>query len=252
MSEGGKAAGLRSLASFAPVPHFVVIPDAQAASPSGITEAVANAALSPPYAVRSSADVEDGEGAAFAGMFRTRLGVSASDLTEAVMDVAASLTSPRLSAYIESRAALLATPCRMHVIVQEMIDARVSGVCVTRLPETDAALITIEAIFGLGELLVSGIVEPDLYHVERATASVTVANIGNQALQLTLGQGETLVPGHLCRAPKLTHAEAQEIATLGLKVESNTSWIAADIEWAYDARQLWALQARPVTSLGQP
>lgn len=250
MNEGGKAAGLRLLAGFSAVPPFLVVPAEQAVDAVAVAEKVARSGLRAPYAVRSSADVEDGGDAAFAGMFRTRLRVTDAELPVAVADVASSLGSPRLNAYVEARASSLRRPCEVHVIVQEMVDAQVAGVCLTRLPESTGDSLAVEAVYGLGELLVSGAVEPDLYHVDRAGDAVTVAHVGNQALRLSLARGEELVPAHLRQARKLTSEQVQEVAKLALAVERRTSWAAADVEWAYDERGLWALQARPVTSLG--
>lgn len=245
--EGGKAAGLRELSRFAPVPPFVVIPDGALGEAEEIVAAAEG--LRPPYAVRSSADVEDGEAAAFAGMFETRLRVGPSELPRALAEVAGSVHSERLDAYLAANGGQARRPEGMNVIVQNMVDARVAGVCASRLPESDAAVASIEAVLGLGELLVSGTVEPDLYRVGRADGSVAVERVGNQALQLTLADGEELVPPASRQARKLSDPEAAAVAALAFEVERRTGWAAADVEWAYEGDVLWALQARPVASV---
>jgi pyruvate,water dikinase len=199
--------------------------------------------------VRSSADVEDGEAAAFAGMFDTCLRVDAGELRQALEQVAASIRSQRLDAYLEANGLQARRPEGMHVIVQNMVDARVAGVCASRLPESGSDVASIEAVLGLGEMLVSGTVEPDLYRVSRFDGSVTVERIGNQAMRLTLSGGEELVPPASRQTRKLSAEEAAAVAELALEVERRAGWAAADIEWAFEGETLWALQARPVASL---
>lgn len=247
-SEGGKVAGLRALGDFASVPPFVVF-SGESIDGAGVVEAVAREGVRPPFAVRSSADVEDGEAAAFAGMFETQLRVEPERLPEAVREVADSVSSERLDAYLEAAGAASRQPQGMHVIVQSMIDSRVSGVCASRLPEDVVDAASIEAVFGLGELLVSGVVEPDLYRVARSDRAVESVRIGNQVLQLSLGAGEHLVAASLRQSPKLTPAEAVAVAEIAFEAEQRFGWAAADIEWAYEGEKLWALQARPVASM---
>jgi phosphoenolpyruvate synthase/pyruvate phosphate dikinase len=247
--EGGKVAGLRELSGFAPVPPFVVVAADALGEAEGIVAAAAADGLRPPYAVRSSADVEDGDAAAFAGMFETRLRVRAAELRTALDEVAASVRSERIDAYLAANGSNARHPTGMHMIVQNMVDARVAGVCASRLPESGSDVASIEAVLGLGELLVSGTVEPDLYRVARSGRSVLVERIGNQVMQLSLAAGEELVPPTARQARKLSDAEAVAVADLAFEVESRTGWAAADIEWAFEGEVLWALQARPVASV---
>jgi phosphoenolpyruvate synthase/pyruvate phosphate dikinase len=248
-NEGGKAAGLRQLREFAPVPPFVVISGTALDDAQRIVAAATGEGLRPPYAVRSSADVEDGSETAFAGMFETRLRVTAAGLPAALAEVSASLRSDRLRAYLSANGLQERAPSAMHLVVQNMVDARVAGVCLSRLPERDSNVASIEAVFGLGETLVSGLVEPDLYCVDREDGSVTVERIGNQPLRLTLASGEELVPAPMRQVQKLHAEEVAAVADLAFEVERRTSWAGADIEWAFEGDQLWALQARPVTSV---
>ncbi|HSS05225.1 MAG TPA: PEP/pyruvate-binding domain-containing protein [Solirubrobacterales bacterium] len=247
-SEGGKVAGLRALGGFASVPPFVVF-SGEGLDRAEIAKAVARGGVRPPFAVRSSADVEDGEAAAFAGMFETKLRVEPEGLLEAVREVADSVSSERLDAYLEAAGVASRQPQRMHVIVQSMVDSRVSGVCASRLPEDIADGASIEAVFGLGELLVSGAVEPDLYRVDRSNRAVENVRIGNQVLQLSLRGGEHLVAVNLRLSAKLTPLEAVAVAEIAFEAEERFGWAAADIEWAYEGEKLWALQARPVASM---
>jgi phosphoenolpyruvate synthase/pyruvate phosphate dikinase len=246
-SEGGKVAGLRALETFASVPPFIAFP-AGRIDESEVEPALARAGVRPPFAIRSSADIEDGESAAFAGMFETRLRVEPPELPEAMEAVAGSVRSERLDAYLEA-SGIERRPQGMHVIVQTMVDSRVSGVCVSRLPEDPAEAASIEAVLGLGELLVSGVVEPDLYRVVRSDGSVERIRVGNQALQMSLRDGERMVPADLRLAPKLTSDEALAVAEVAVVAEEQLGWAAADIEWAFEGAKLWALQARPLASM---
>lgn len=241
MGEGGKAVNLRELATIVPVPPFVV-----AAADGGVAE-VERRGLVPPYAVRSSADVEDGTDAAFAGMFETRLDVSPEDLERAIAEVLDSASSPRVEAYVAATGA--AAPAQIRAVVQTMVDARVSGVCATRLPEGPPERISIEAVWGLGELLVSGEVEPDRVEVRRDTCAVTFARLAPQLVEMTVGEGKRPVPPHRRQARKLAEAEAEAVADMALAVESHFGWSAVDLEWAFDDDELWALQARPIASM---
>jgi pyruvate,water dikinase len=251
MGEGGKAASLRRLASIAAVPRFVVL-DARefgdgAAAGARISKLVALADLRPPYAVRSSADVEDSTSASFAGMFVTRLAVEKADLSGAVRAVLASADSPRLRSYLAAIGRTGTAPL-VSVIVQEMIDARAAGVCVTRLPELEPDQVVVEAVSGLGETLVSGEVEPDRYRIDRGPWRVHVDRIGTQMLERTVQDGLSLVPAHRRRARKLKDDEAREIAQTSVEIEEHLGYRAADVEWAFEAEKLWILQARPVVT----
>ena len=110
------------------------------------------------YAVRSSADVEDGEEHSFAGQFTTLLDVPPDDLLAAIKEVA-DPHSERLAAYLER--AGLTDPPHVGVIVQRMVPARAAGVAFSRNPLTGLAETVIEAVPGAGHTLVDEGVTPD-------------------------------------------------------------------------------------------
>jgi phosphoenolpyruvate synthase/pyruvate phosphate dikinase len=243
----GKAAGLAMLQDLAPVPSFIVVTDPDHIDTPTLLGAVDGAGLREPFAVRSSAGTEDGPDAAYAGMFDTHLGVARDALREAVRSVCDSARSLRVLAYSEAHG--VAATTRMSIIVQEMVDARVAGVCVTRLPDAQPNLVTIESVWGLGETLVSGSATPDMTHIDRDTRQITRGKPGNQVVELRLQGGKQLVAPHLRSVTKLTDAEILAVTNAALAVESATKWHGVDLEWAFDSKQLWILQARPVTSL---
>lgn len=196
--------------------------------------------------VRSSATVEDGEKASFAGMFESVLNVTRENLIDAVLKVLGSLNGDRVKQYCTCNNIDHST-IKMRIVVQKMICADVSGVCFTKT-SNDMQNIIIEACLGLGEALVSGKVTPDNYLVNRNTLMIDSTNIGFQKIMLCQN-GYADVPFYRNNATKLTDAEITELAKLSLKIEKELSFEAADIEWAFESGKLYILQARAVTGL---
>lgn len=175
------------------------------------------------YAVRSSADVEDGAGYSFAGQFDTRLDVPSGDILVAVAEVAQP-HGPRLDTHLEK--AGLHDPPRVGVIVQRMVQAHSAGVAFSRNPLTGLAELVVEAVAGSGDSLVDDGITPDRW-VRR--------------------WGEfTTVPEHP-RVPESVILEvADGVARLAAAAER-----PLDVEWAWDGHRLWWLQSRPMTGLEQ-
>ena len=122
--------------------------------------------LQGPLAVRSSAVGEDSVGASFAGQHSTRLGVrSPGDLLDAVLEVHASAFAPGVLGYRQRMG--IEGPPRMGVVLQEMVHAECAGVLFTRNPVDGADERVIEAAWGLGEVVVAGLVTPDRYRLSR-------------------------------------------------------------------------------------
>ncbi|NOL38779.1 pyruvate, phosphate dikinase [Kribbella sandramycini] len=197
---GPKAATLGRLlrAGFPVPPGRVVLPGAPVERvPAGL------------YAVRSSASTEDGVQASAAGQYETFLNVSHDDIPDRVADVRASLSSQRAVAYRG------AAPAEMAVIVQQQVDADVSGVMFTG-PVTE-----VEAFWGLGDAVVGGLVNPD-------------------AFTLTDDSIER-------RGSCLSDEQLRELQRIGIAVEKLLGG-PQDIEFAFAQGGLWLLQARPVTA----
>src|SRR6185369_7934552 len=124
-------------------------------------------ALSPPFAVRSSAVDEDGASASFAGQHLTLLNVhSAADVAGAVREVWWSANSDSAITY-RQRVGLFRRPS-VGVVVQSLLDPDSAGVMFTRNPVTGDDELMIEASWGLGEAVVSGLVIPDNFRVARS------------------------------------------------------------------------------------
>lgn len=206
-----------------------------------------------PVAVRSSATSEDAEGTSFAGMHDTFNNVVGDDdVIRRVRDCWASLYGDRVISYRASQR--MDEEPELAVVVQTQVASDRSGVMFTVDPSTGARdRLVIEAALGLGEVVVSGAVEPDTYIVAKDGPRLVSVRVGRQTHRLVPGAGGTveregLEPGE-ADARVLTDDEVLEVAELGLRVEAHYGE-PQDTEWAYSGGRLWMLQSRPVTTLG--
>ncbi|HTE17203.1 MAG TPA: PEP/pyruvate-binding domain-containing protein, partial [Armatimonadota bacterium] len=265
---GGKAAGLARLTALGEnVPRWIAITalSPQAPQPASLRaevwEALGRQGLQgKPLAVRSSALVEDGQAHSYAGQFRTALGVLPGDqaaLWEAILEVQASGASDTVLAYSAPRG--IGDRLAVGVVLQEMVDPSASGVAFSADPVTgDRGTVTIGAVYGLGEGLVSGMLEGDTYRV--GVTGVVAGEVGRKVLAVRLSPdgGTRLepVPEPSQEAPVLSEAEVLDIAECARRLE-RTLGGPQDVEWALvdreaGERQLVLLQARPITAIPTP
>jgi pyruvate,water dikinase len=211
-----------------------------------------------PVAVRSSATAEDLSEASFAGQQSTFLNiVGEEEVVEAVRACWASLFEARAIFYradkgFEHMDVAIAVP------VQRMVQSSRSGVMFTLEPVSgDRSKIAIEAVFGLGEAIVSGEITPDYYVLDKASLRILEKRVVNQERQLVRnpranGEGGTnvwlAVPGELHQQRKLSDEQILALAAIGKRVEEHYSF-PQDIEWAEEGGELYILQTRPVTAL---
>lgn len=204
-----------------------------------------------PVAVRSSATAEDLPELSFAGQQDTYLGVRGEgDILARIRDCWASLWTPRAIGYRAANG-IGQDEISLAVIVQELVDADVSGVMFTANPLTGVRTETVvDATFGLGESLVSGQVEPDHYVIDSATGLVSSARIGAKAVvTVTDPAGESrTVASDRGAARALDDAALAELARLGQRVQAEYG-SPQDVEWAIAGGRLQVLQARGITSL---
>lgn len=205
------------------------------------------------WAVRSSATEEDGEGATFGGLFRTLLAVPRPRLAEAIARCWASLCSPEVQAY-RARRPPARHPPAMAVVIQPLLAPRAAGVAYSRDPLTGAPRVAVvNAVRGLAEPLVAGLVTPEQALLTEEGGRVTLAERepGRQGF-VRLATAEGLIDRPLApeerSGPALTDEEAIALARLAWDVE-RTLGRPADIEWALDPRGLWLLQARGIPAL---
>ena len=204
-------------------------------------------------AVRSSATGEDGADASFAGMNATITNVSGDDrLIDAVLRCWMSLFSPRVITYRASRG--FTSDPAMAVVVQQMVDSEKAGVAFTADPSNGAQdRVVIEGAFGLGEVVVSGEVEPDTYIVSKETLQPLDIRLGRKAFKIVRGPdgNDTVVDLDDAQADSrvLTDDELHEIAELAIATERHNG-CPQDTEWAISNGRTYLVQARPITTLG--
>lgn len=249
-SVGGKAANLgEMLAAGHPVPPaFVVTADEQVLS-SALSADILKAYEtlgSRHVAVRSSGIGEDGMAQSWAGQFATILHVDRDGLFEAIRECWSSANSLRVAHYAHGITFDLA------VLVQHMVHSSVSGVAFSANPITgNRNEIIVEAVYGLGELLVQGIATPDSFLLRKDNGSLISQEIVTKEVKLAYSQaGITEIPVALAlqNTPALTAAQLQEIAQLARQIEAYYEY-PVDIEWAFENGALYLLQARPITTL---
>ena len=210
-----------------------------------------------PVAVRSSATAEDMAEASFAGQQSTYLNVTGDHLVDAVRECWASLFEAQAVAY-RHRRGIEHLDVNIAVVVQRMVQSRRSGVIFTVHPVTgDRDTIVIEAVLGLGEAAVSGVVTPDLYVVNKGTLAIDERNVSHQERQLvrseTSGPGEENntwlpIPIPQANSQKLSDQEIAELAGIARRIEEHYG-SPQDIEWAEEAGEFYIVQARPVTTI---
>lgn len=203
-------------------------------------------------AVRSSGTSEDAGDTSFAGMNATFTNVvGAADLIDRLRACWASLYGERVVAYRAN--ARLAEEPAIAVIVQVMVESEVSGVIFTADPTSEASdRLIIEAVLGQGEAIVSGMVEPDTYVVQRTGPRLSSVRLGHQDRKIVRGgDGADAV---IALSPQeggarvLDDARVLELATLAMAVEEHYGR-PQDIEWAIADSRVWLVQSRPITTL---
>jgi pyruvate,water dikinase len=209
-------------------------------------------------AVRSSATAEDLPEASFAGQQSTFLNVQGEDeVVAAIQGCWGSLFEPRAIFYREEHG-FDHLKVGIAVPVQKMIQSEASGVLFTIEPlSNDATKILIEAIFGLGEAIVSGDVTPDQYLLDKNGIRIIDKKVHKQEWQLVKNTDVTSsepesnvkvpVPASKQSRQKLADKDIVALAKIGEMIEDLYQF-PQDIEWAKQGTQLFILQTRPVTT----
>ncbi len=208
-------------------------------------------------AVRSSATAEDLPEASFAGQQATFLNVQGEkEVVTAVQKCWASLFEPRAIFY-RGEQGFDHFKVGIAVPVQRMVQSEVSGVMFTVEPITnDRSKISIEAILGLGEMVVSGDVTPDHYVVSKDKLEIIKKEIKRQEWKLVRNDGNpdgeanvkaTLTPEEQAHQ-KIDDNDIIALAELGKQLEEHYQF-PQDIEWAKENNQLFIVQTRPVTTI---
>jgi phosphoenolpyruvate synthase/pyruvate phosphate dikinase len=226
----------------------IVIPDDLAAAITGSVTRLGGQAA---YAVRSSATAEDLPTASFAGQQDTYLNVvGVAAVLEHVSRCWASLFTERAVTY-RLRNGFDHRMVRMAVVVQQMVFPQSAGVLFTADPVTsNRKVVSIEASFGLGEALVAGLVNPDVYQVRdgeliaKAVAAKQLAIYARPAG----GTRELAIEPASQEQPALTDAQIVRLAELGRRIEAHFGQ-PQDIEWCLVDGGFQFVQSRPITTL---
>ena len=204
-----------------------------------------------PLAVRSSATTEDGVELSYAGQYLTRLGVRGPEETlDAIMACWDSAMDARAEAYRAGRGGDGAVA--MAVIVQHLAAGEAAGVCMSRDPVTgDPETVVVNAAFGLGEQIVSGLVTPDDYRLSRSNGALVRFDAGYKDTMLVLtGDGPREVPvPHARREERVLDDVLLGDLHRGLLHCERELGGPADCEFSVvEGRVIW-LQCRPMTAL---
>lgn len=203
------------------------------------------------YAVRSSATAEDLPHASFAGQQDTYLNIIGIEaILQHISKCWASLFTDRAVIY-RMQNGFDHSQVYLSVIVQRMVFPQASGILFTADPITsNRKLLSIDASFGLGEALVSGLVSADGYKVQQekivdkriATKKLAIYGLkegGTETRQIELDQQETQT---------LTEQQILQLARIGRQIEAYFG-CPQDIEWCLAEDTFYIVQSRPITTL---
>jgi phosphoenolpyruvate synthase/pyruvate phosphate dikinase len=226
----------------------IAIPDDLAAA---ITRPLARLGEQAAYAVRSSATAEDLPTASFAGQQDTYLNVvGPAAILQHVSRCWASLFTERAVTY-RVRNGFDHRQVHMAVVVQQMVFPEAAGILFTADPVTSNRKVTsVEASFGLGEALVSGLVNADVYKVrggEVVAKAVATKQLAIHALPAGGTQEQAIDPERQ-KQPALTDAQVVRLALLGRQIEAHFGR-PQDIEWCLVDDGFEIVQSRPITTL---
>ncbi|MFI9150352.1 rifamycin-inactivating phosphotransferase [Streptomyces sp. NPDC053367] len=218
---------------------------------AAITRAYARLGERTACAVRSSATAEDLPTASFAGQQDTYLNVvGPSAVLRHVSRCWASLFSERAVTY-RRRNGIDHRTVHMAVVVQEMVLPDAAGVLFTADPVSGHRKVaTVEAGFGLGEALVSGLVNPDVFTVRQDGVVTRTIAAKQRAVHALPGGGtrEVAVDAPRQEQPALTDAQVRELVRLGRRIEAHFG-CPQDIEWCLADDGFQIVQSRPITTL---
>lgn len=226
----------------------IAIPDDLAAA---ITRSVTRLGGQAAYAVRSSATAEDLPTASFAGQQDTYLNVvGLAAILQHVSRCWASLFTERAVTY-RLRNGFDHRKVHMAVVVQQMLFPQAAGILFTADPVTfNRKVASVEASFGLGESLVAGLVNPDVYKVR--DGEVVAKTVATKQLAIHAspagGTQQQTIEVERQEQPALTDAQVVRLAEFGRRIEAHFGH-PQDIEWCLVDDGFQIVQSRPITTL---
>ena len=200
--------------------------------------------------VRSSAPGEDGISCSFAGLHESYLNiVGINELVKKIKKVWASLWSDRALLY-RQELGLEVGSSAMAVVIQPFVEGDVSGVLFSRNPMDPSQLI-LEAVHGLNQGLVDGLVEPDRWVLDRECRCIVKHDAPAlrdvRFIRSVGGVQRQKIPGGLQLAEPLSREQVLEVAALGIRLE-NFFGAGQDVEWTLAGGTVYILQSRPITA----
>ncbi|MFI0790895.1 rifamycin-inactivating phosphotransferase [Streptomyces lydicus] len=218
---------------------------------AAITGALARLGEQAAYAVRSSATAEDLPTASFAGQQDTYLNiVGPAAILQHVSRCWASLFTERAVTY-RQRNGIDHRTVHMAVVVQQMVFPHAAGILFTADPVTgNRKVATVDAGFGLGEALVSGLVNPDVFKVRHGEVVARTIAAKQRAVHALPAGGtqEVAIDSPRQEQPALTDAQVVRLVQLGRRIEAHFGR-PQDIEWCLIGEGFQIVQSRPITTL---
>jgi pyruvate,water dikinase len=202
-------------------------------------------------AVRSSATAEDSSEASWAGELDTYLNTTEKILFNNVKRCWASLFTPRAIVYRNEKG-MRDLHVSVAVVIQKMVQSEVSGISFTVHPVTkDKNQMIVEACWGLGELIVGGMVTPDSYIIgkkNKELIDIAVSEQSHMLIKGLSGNKKVPVPQAKKHRQKLSGKQIQEIGKICSMIEKHYKF-PCDIEWAMEKGKFYIVQSRPITTL---
>jgi len=212
-------------------------------------------------AIRSSATLEDGKAISFAGIHESYLNVRGiANIKRAILSCFASLWTPRALSY-RRKMGIADRQLECAVVIMAMVDSHASGVAFSCDPTTGREDVSIiNANFGLGESVVGGVIEPDEYRLNNHHMTLQSCKIGSKQRQTLPSAGggtyltDTIGGAHHQVLPEVQIRALGRLVqrvfwALGQDQDGNGESQQQDVEWAFDGRHFFLLQARPVTAM---
>lgn len=203
------------------------------------------------YAVRSSATAEDLPTASFAGQQDTYLNIIGKEsILKYISKCWASLFTDRAVIY-RIQNGFDHRKVQLSVVIQKMVFPQAAGILFTADPVTgNRKVLSIDASFGLGEAMVSGLVNADLYKV--CNGNIVDKKISTKKLAIYAlkdgGTKEHQIELKMQHIQALTDKQILQLASIGRKIEEHFG-CPQDIEWCLADTQFYIVQSRPITTL---
>ncbi len=200
------------------------------------------------YAVRSSSPEEDLTGASFAGGYETVLGVTMDTIYPSVKDAFISCLDERVFFY-KHQNDFDTSILRIAVVIQKQINSEVSGVGFSLNPLNncfDEAVVNANS--GLGESVVSGMVTPDEYVMDKVSMTILDKKLGSKEKAIILLEnGGTKTVDGIQTEYALNDDQVLQLLKKIIEIENYYDF-PVDIEWAFSKNRLYILQSRPITT----